>query len=374
MLPFLRLSAAALATAAVLAAPTGAQADAPTPVTPADGAAVQTGAPVTFTARGQGALVVRVARSPAVVDACGAIAEDGGRLDGTPSPADAYLAQFTAPAGLAAGDWFWQVGNPADCTVGPVRRITAQGPSQAPTTPAVPVKPAVGPALPKLARNPIPSRIGTSNHTLLVLALGEGSPSVSRSRFVALVRNSAQRWRLDARGPVMRVPRLGDGHDDVGFAAQLVSHGALGTTTLLRQNYVRVRRVCAASGCRTMRTPAGSRVVERDLALLPDVPWAQGPAHPTGDEYDLETVILHELGHWAGNMRHTPVGCHDTPMVKGLGPGEWWRSPSDWHYDACGAARVRAASALDVPSLAAPPPLITERVVEQTVVLHDDDR
>ena len=44
-------------------------------------------------------------------------------------------------------------------------------------------------------------------------------------------------------------------------------------------------------------------------------------------------------------------------MVKGLGPGEWWRSSGDWHYDACGAGRARAASALDVPSLAAPRPL-----------------
>ena len=53
-------------------------------------------------------------------------------------------------------------------------------------------------------------------------------------------------------------------------------------------------------------------------------------------------MILHELGHWAGNLRHTPVGCHDTPMVKGLGPGEWWRSLSDWHYDACdGGSRPR---------------------------------
>ena len=184
------------------------------------------------------------------------------------------------------------------------------------------------------------------------------------------MRNSARRWRLDARGPVKRVPRVGDGHDDVGFAAALVSQGALGTTTLLRQNYVRVRRVCAATGCRTTRTPLGTRVVERDLALLPDVPWAEGPAHPTSEEYDLETVVLHELGHWAGNLRHTPVGCHDTPMVKGLGPGEWWRSSSDWHYDACGAGRARAASALDVPSLTAPRPLITERVVEQTVVVR----
>jgi hypothetical protein len=376
MLPFLRLSAAAFAAAAMLAAPAAAQAPVPTPVAPADGATVQAGTPVTFTARGQGALVVRVARSPAVVDACGAIAEDGGRLDGTPTAADPSLVQFTAPAGLAAGEWFWQVGNPADCSVGPIRRIAAEGSGEVPATPAAPGKPAVGPTpapagtLPRLSRTPIPSRIGTSNHALLVLALGEGSPSVSRSRFVELVRNSARRWRLDARGPVKRVPRLGDAHNDVGFAARLVSEGALGTTTLLRQNYVRVRRVCAATGCRTMRTPAGSRVVERDLALLPDVPWAQGPAHPSGEEYDLETVVLHELGHWAGNLRHTPVGCHDTPMVKGLGPGEWWRSSSDWHYDACGAGRARAASALDVPSLTAPPQRITERVVEQTVVLR----
>jgi hypothetical protein len=374
MLPFLRLCAAAFAAAAMLAAPAAAQAPVPTPVGPADGATVQAGTPVTFTARGQGALVVRLARSPAVVDACGAIAEDGGRLDGIPSAADPSLVQFTAP-GLAGGEWFWQVGNPADCSAGPVRRITAEGSAAAPTTPTAPGKPAVNPTpspavtLPRLSRTAIPSRIGTSNHALLVLALGEGAPSVSRSRFVARRPTTPRRWRLDARGPVRRVPRLGDAHNDVGFAAKLVSEGALGTTTLLRQNYVRVRRVCAASGCRTMRTPAGSRIVERDLALLPDVPWAQGPAHPSGEEYDLETVVLHELGHWAGNLRHTPVGCHDTPMVKGLGPGEWWRSSGDWHYDACGAGRARAASALDVPSLTAPPLRITERVVEQTVVL-----
>jgi hypothetical protein len=378
MLPFLRLCAAALAAAAVLAAPAAAQAPVPTPLAPADGATVQTGAPVTFTARGQGGLVVRIARSPAVVDACGAIGEDGGRLAGTPTPSDPTLVQFAAPAGLAAGEWFWQVGNPADCSAGPVWRITATGTAATPTptTPATPGQPKAKPTapavtLPKLSRALIPSRIGKTNHALLVLALGEGSESVTRSRFVTLVRNSARRWRLDARGPVKRVPRLGDAHNDVGFAAALVSEGALGTTTLLRQNYVRVRRVCAAGGCRTTRTPVGTRVVERDLALLPDVPWAQGPAHPTVEEYDLETVILHELGHWAGNLRHTPVGCHDTPMVKGLGPGEWWRSSSDWQYDACdGGGRARAASALDVPSPTVPRPLITERVVERTVVVR----
>ena len=143
MLPVLRLCAAAFAAAAVLAAPAAAQAPVPTPVAPADGATAQAGTPLTFTARGQGVLVVRVARTPAAVDGCGAIAEDGGRFDGAPSPGDPTLVQFTAPAGLAAGEWFWQVGDPADCSAGPVRRITVAGSGA--TAPATPGTPAVTP-------------------------------------------------------------------------------------------------------------------------------------------------------------------------------------------------------------------------------------
>lgn len=361
-----RLCAAALAATALMAAPAGAQAPAPTPVAPADGAVVQAAAAVSFTGRGQGALVVRVSRSPATVDGCGAIGEDGGRLDGSASSADPSLTQFDAPAGLAAGEWYWQVGSPSTCTAGPVRRIVATGASENPTTPATPATPAVT-RTPRLAHAAIPLRIGTSNHVLFVLALGQGSSAVPRSRFVALVRNSAQRWRLDARGPADRVPRLGDGHSDVGFSRALVSPGALGTTTLLRRNYVRVRRICSAGACRTTRTPAGSRIVERDLALQPDMPWAPGPAYPTTGEIDLETVLLHELGHFAGNLRHTPVGCHNTPMVKALGPGEWWRSPTDWHYDACAGAGARAAGLSAWP----PAPLrFTQRVVDRTVFIH----
>src|SRR4051794_27086203 len=111
-----RLPAAALLAWALLAAPAGAQAPAPSPVAPIDSTKLQAGTPVTFTARGQGALVVRVSASPAPVDGCGAIGEDGGHFDGSPSAADATLVQFTAPAGLAAGEWFWQVTNAADCT------------------------------------------------------------------------------------------------------------------------------------------------------------------------------------------------------------------------------------------------------------------
>jgi hypothetical protein len=50
---------------------------------------------------------------------------------------------------------------------------------------------------------------------------------------------------------------------------------------------------------------------------------------------DLETVILHELGHVAGNRFHVPRGCADTPMVIGLATGEWWRSTTDFSYRGC---------------------------------------
>ena len=55
-------------------------------------------------------------------------------------------------------------------------------------------------------------------------------------------------------------------------------------------------------------------------------------------------------------------------MVKGLGPGEWWRSPSDWHYDALRRRAGPPARSRAVARRAAA--LITERVDEQTVVLR----
>jgi hypothetical protein len=277
MLPFLRLCAAVLAAGAVLAAPAAALAPAPSPVAPADGATAQAGAPLAFTARGQGRWW-SASRAHPRGRRVRALGEDGGRFDGTPSPADPTLVQFTAPRAWprASGSGRWATRRTAPSARCATSR--SSGPARPPAHARRPqARPTPAGALPKLARAPIPLRIGTSNHALLVLALSESSPSVSRSRLIAVVRNSAQRWRLDARGPVKRVPRLGDGHDDVGFAGALVSEGALGTTTLLRQNYVRVRRVCAAAGCHTTRTPAGSRIVERDLALLPDVPGRRGP-------------------------------------------------------------------------------------------------
>ena len=69
-------------------------------------------------------------------------------------------------------------------------------------------------------------------------------------------------------------------------------------------------------------------VVERDLALRTDENWAAGPDYPALDEVDLESVLLHELGHMAGNKRHRPR-CTNSPMDEALGAGEWWRGSRD---------------------------------------------
>jgi hypothetical protein len=74
---------------------------------------------------------------------------------------------------------------------------------------------------------------------------------------------------------------------------------------------------------------------ERDLILRGDLPWQPGPAHPDRGQVDLETVLLHEFGHMAGNRGHVARGCRDTPMVIGLAGGEWWRSSRDFFFRDC---------------------------------------
>ena len=95
----------------------------------------------------------------------------------------------------------------------------------------------------------------------------------------------------------------------------------------------------ACSACRPTSSSAGS-VVERDLALRAGENWAAGPDYPALDEVDLESVLLHELGHMAGNKKHTPR-CANSPMIEALGAGEWWRGSRDkWFGDCTSGARA----------------------------------
>src|SRR5262249_30181790 len=83
------------------------------------------------------------------------------------------------------------------------------------------------------------------------------------------------------------------------------------------------------------------RVIEQDLALNPAEDWAAGPGYPGLSQIDLESVLLHELGHMAGNKRHRAV-CANSPMIAALGAGEWWRGARDHWFDQCSGVVVAA--------------------------------
>jgi hypothetical protein len=51
---------------------------------------------------------------------------------------------------------------------------------------------------------------------------------------------------------------------------------------------------------------------------------------------DLESVLIHELGHFAGNKEHA-AQCTNSPMASGLAAGEWWHGPRN-RFSFCGEA------------------------------------
>ena len=98
-------------------------------------------------------------------------------------------------------------------------------------------------------------------------------------------------------------------------------------------------------GVQTDYTRRG-RIVERDLALRADENWADGPDYPALDQVDLESVMIHELGHMAGNKRHA-ARCANSPLDEALAAGEWWRGTRDkWFGDCTSGARASAVRAV----------------------------
>jgi hypothetical protein len=344
MLRSTRILALSLALTALACAPAAAQ-TAPASVAPDDGATIDADAFPPFSARGDGMLTVRLARTPGVLDRCTPVSGNVVELPGTPAAGDPTLQTFTLPRALAPGLWYWQVVRRSPCAHGEVRKVTVTPGSG--IDPVLPSAPEVPDALPRLSRAHIPLRIGTSNHAQMVLATAGVPAGVTRARFATLVRNSAARWRIGVHGPVNRMPALRDGHSDIGFNPALVPSQALGITLIQTRTRIHVRYRCIAGRCTTTRQVGPTQVVERDVAFRTDVPWEAGPAHPDLGHVDLETAIIHELGHAAGNARHAALGCRDTPMVVGLANGEWWRSPQDWSFRSC-AAGARAAARMAV--------------------------
>jgi hypothetical protein len=255
-------------------------------------------------------LELRVSRIRTPVDACGRINAEVAQAAGSQVAGDRSLYDFpTARWYDTPGTYFWQVirtGSDGSCTATAARRLVL--------TAGLPGRP----ELAGLARQRIPRSIGRSNGASYRIRTGGVPSGVGRARFLALVRNSGRRWGLHSAGTVPGRVQFGNGRSEVGFSTAQVPRQAIAVTVVGR------------------RRPNGTR--ERDLILRADIPWEPGPDRPTRAQIDLETVILHEFGHFAGNEFHVPRGCRDTPMVIGLATGEWWRSTTDFSYRACDTA------------------------------------
>lgn len=191
----------------------------------------------------------------------------------------------------------------------------------------------------------IPAWIGRRGHSAFRVSLRGVPDTVGATRFLALTVRSGRRWGLRPLGTTRRRAGVRDGVDVVGFSGA-VPRGALGVTSIYRIARYRVVRRCGAGGCVVVGRPRflGTRIVERDVALDPSAPWQPGPARPSSDQFDLETVLLHELGHVAGNRRHARP-CANSPMIPALSPGDWWHSPTDYSFRACGGAASAAIAA-----------------------------
>ena len=165
-----------------------------------------------------------------------------------------------------AGTYYWQAGADAynsdgtwaGTSYGPVRVLRVRMPRA------------------WLERRRIPAMFGKAGRGTMFVSRRGIPRSVRRARFYWLVRVSAWRWGFRFGGTTHRRPGSRDGRNVVGF-----------------------RRLSA------YLPPALGQAEhwggEHDLRLSTRFRWFAGPGYPPFNRIDVETVLLHELGHAAGN-------------------------------------------------------------------------
>jgi hypothetical protein len=185
-----------------------------------------------------------------------------------------------------------------------------------------------------------------NSNSFYVNAQDDRPASVDASRLSAIASDAARRWSLTVAGNTGELPGPRDGRQVFGFSRS-IDRKALGVTTVwTRVRYKlktsrRCRYVNGKRRCVTVRknVRVGTEVVEKDVQFNPFVPWEQGPAYPSIDEYDLESTILHELGHFAHpTIENHVFGCENSPMIDSISPGEFWRDSDDWLRFGCSAS------------------------------------
>jgi hypothetical protein len=199
-------------------------------------------------------------------------------------------------------------------------------------------------------RGPIDRRFGRHGHARFLLSSRNIPAGVDPARLRTIVAVSARRWGLRLTGWTDRVAGVRDHVNVAGFGTVPVS-GALAVQADLYVKRYRVSQRCQVQRlngvvvrrtCGPVQTHYVGRVLtDQDLIIRTDVPWGMGPARPALDEYDLESVVVHELGHMAGNHKHSPR-CDNSPMGPALARGEWWRTPHDWYRRGCPLSAPRS--------------------------------
>ena len=189
-----------------------------------------------------------------------------------------------------------------------------------------------------------------NSDSLYVNTANDRPSSVDAQRLYELSDKSASRWNLEVVGNSSAAPGAKDGTQVIGFSDS-TNPAALGVTTVWNRTHYRLKttrtckRVKGKRRCKTTRryVKDGVEVVEKDIQLNPLVPWEQGPSYPTPPEYDLESTILHEYGHFAHPLKDNHIsGCENTPMIESLAPGEYWRDADEWLRIGCsGSSGVR---------------------------------
>jgi hypothetical protein len=191
-----------------------------------------------------------------------------------------------------------------------------------------------------------PAPAAADSNRLYVNAADDRPGTVDSARLYDLADRSAGRWELAVVGNAGDTPGVRDGTQVLGFSSA-TNPKALGVTTVWTRVRYRVktsRRCWRKNGkrrCRTVRrnVKVGTSVVEKDVQLNPFVPWQQGPAYPSTQEYDLESTVLHELGHFAHpRIENHVFGCQNSPMINSISPGEFWRDPDEWLRYGCTAS------------------------------------
>jgi len=191
-----------------------------------------------------------------------------------------------------------------------------------------------------------PAPAAANSNRLHVNAADDRPAAVDADRLYELASRSAKRWKLTVVGNTGDSPGARDGTQTFGFSSDTTPK-ALGVTsvwTRVRYRVKTTRRCWRQNGrrrCQTTRrtVKVGTDVVEKDVQLNPSVPWEQGPAYPGATAYDLESTILHELGHFAHPTIDNHVfGCQNSPMIDSIAPGEFWRGSDDWLRYGCSAS------------------------------------